>query len=101
MFSIDHCAFYYHYVFYIGNQLLNRCPEPYSCGTYASLWSDETVPQEVGKVFNISVYSVARAICKHHTWSVQAMRCSLDTPHDIIYKAPGSSECKVAFCGMN
>ena len=97
-----------------GTRLLNTCPPVSSCGTYSPYWSDDVPPTAVGAPATITAYmsdAPARG-CKfdppNNNRKLQVMRCSLRTPHDLIYKYIPSgvsgdnyvSDCIDAFCGM-
>ena len=84
-----------------GNRMYNMCPERYSCGTAVPFWTDEKMPQVVGVESEVSVYG-HYTLCKGITVYVKVMRCSWDTPHDLIYKQTRNfiGSCSFAFCGM-
>jgi len=86
-----------------GNRMLNSCPEPKSCGTYAPLWTDGIMPTTVGVKTNINAYAVGSSGCKVETWPLEVLKCSNDTSYDLIYRVlnPYNRLCKGAFCGMN
>ena len=102
--------------------MLDRCPEKYSCGTEIPIWTDEKMPQVVGVETTVNAYGVEEVKegghlaglfdlafdsrttrdCKHYPMKLKVMRCSLNTPHDFIYK-PGvyvKDPCAEGFCGM-
>ena len=97
--------------------MLDRCPEKYSCGTEIPIWTDEKMPQVVGVETIVNAYGVEEVkesgflglfgsritrYCKQYPMKLKVMRCSLDTPHDFIYK-PGvyvKNPCAEGFCGM-
>ena len=100
-----------------GTRLLNTCPPEYSCGTAAPYWSDDVPPTEVGVPATITAYlsnipfPSCRTLPALFNRKLQVIRCSLNTPHDLIYKYTPSgigdfdfyidnSTCRFAFCGM-
>ena len=97
-----------------GKRLLNTCPLYLSCGTLAPYWSDDVPPTAVGIPATITAYVsfAPNNICKYdptnYNRKLQVMRCSLSTPHDLIYKYIPSGvgidvyqdTCNKAFCGM-
>ena len=82
-----------------GNQLLNTCPPPYSCGTQAGIWSDAAMPTKIGFVTNITAYGSFISGCKDYPESVSVVRCS-DSVADFVYRYNGSGTCSLGFCGM-
>ena len=86
-----------------GDKMLNTCPKWLSCGAYYPIWTDEKMPQVVGVESRVPVYGVFRVDCKRYTYQVKVIRCSWDTPHDLIYKQTKdySLNCNDAFCGMS
>ena len=83
-----------------GNQLLNTCPPPYSCGTLAGIWSDAAMPTKIGAVTSITAYaSWSNKGCKEFLESVSVVRCS-DSVADFVYRHNGSGNCYRGFCGM-
>ena len=90
-----------------GNRLLDHCvsstAEGWSCGTGGAIWSDATMPTEVGVVTNFTAFRSDNAspYCKYRTLQCSVMRCS-DQPHDLIYRYDdASTDCYVGFCGMD
>ena len=96
----------------IGNRMLNRCPQRYSCGTLFAYWTDGVAPAAVGVPANITAYQSISStrndgLCKWDNESnniqLEVMRCSL-IEHDVIYKYSGNKGyydfCGVGFCGM-
>ena len=97
-----------------GTRLLNTCPLRHSCGTWYPYWSDDVPPTAVGVPATIIAYMSATYSddCKfypeEYSRKLQVMRCSLSTPHDLIYKYIPSGvgrdvykdTCLYAFCGM-
>ena len=87
--------------------MLNTCPPMYSCGTIYPMWTDEEMPEDVlsAATINASAYAIGdpSSNCKHFTFQVEVMRCSLDTDYDLIYRyiRDYRSECLGAFCGMD
>ena len=84
--------------------MLNSCPQPFSCGTMFSMWTDEPMPEEVGQQTLTYAYDVHADYCKYRATAIFVIRCSLNTDHDYIYKYHGgyiNDTCSSAFCGMN
>ena len=73
-----------------GTRLLNTCPPVESCGALRPYWSDDIPPTAVGATATITAYMslVPHDSCKYDpvNWNrtLQVMRCSLRTPHDLI-----------------
>ena len=102
-------------IYTTGTSLLDTCPPLYSCGALVPYWSDDVPPTEVGVPSTITAYLsfAPSASCKYnprkYNRKLQVIRCSLSTPHDLIYKYIPSgvgddvyiSKCSMAFCGMN
>ena len=84
-----------------GNQLLNTCPPPSSCGTAAGIWSAAAMPTKIGAVTSITAYaSWSNKGCKEFLESVSVVRCS-DSIADFVYKYNSYSySCNHGFCGM-
>lgn len=83
--------------------MLNSCPKFRSCGTRDSLYTDEDMPEEVGKATLIYAYRAFDDVCGTKPKPIQALRCSLTTDHDYIYRYVGeyiNGTCYSAFCGM-
>ena len=89
--------------------MLNSCPPRYSCGTIASIWTEDPLPIEVGVVTNATAYGVGEwwkaegiEYCKVWRTNLQVMRCSNNNENDVIYKYVGQfrERCTLAFCGM-
>jgi len=93
-----------------GNRLLDHCVPSVvkigggSCGTSLALWSDDTMPDQIGVVTSILAYPSFMGSCKHSSYTAQCqvIRCS-DKPHDFVYRlvddvSPG---CYIGFCGMD
>jgi hypothetical protein len=85
-----------------GNRMLHSCPKCKSCGTYHPFWTDAAMPSVIGAETTVDVYGVVRTDCKSITRQAKVMRCSLDTPHELIYKQTRdfTYACNEAFCGM-
>ena len=87
----------------------NTCSPIYSCGTENPIWTDEEAPEDVVSLAAINVYASAYqssdplSNCKQWTFQVQAMRCSLDTGHNLIYRYIGvyRDNCSGVFCGSS
>ena len=84
-----------------GTKMLNTCPKSLSCGTAGSMWSDAKLPSTVGQQESAMAYTRYSGNCKHQSWPISVMRCSFDTPNDVIYRFKGSDRCANSFCGMN
>ena len=86
-----------------GNMMLDRCPKENSCGASVAMWTDWTMPQEVGVVARVNAHGLRGDNCKYLTEMIRVMRCSYDKPNDFIYKltSPRSANCEIAFCGMS
>ena len=84
-----------------GTHMLDSCPEFLSCGTAYPFWTDERMPTQIGVEAIVKVYGVD-AGCKGLIRSVKVMRCSWNSPHNLIYKQTTNlnSTCQYAFCGM-
>ncbi|XP_067952069.1 uncharacterized protein [Watersipora subatra] len=89
-----------------GNRLLNTCPPLRSCGGFYSFWTDSKMPQQVGAVSPIFVYSrhaeEPEGDCKEIAIDAVVVRCSWDTDHDYIYNIIGKKyeQCVATLCGM-
>jgi len=89
-----------------GNRLLDHCVPSRasgSCGTQVALWSDDTMPDQIGVVTSIQAYASWWGHCKIslYTTQCQVIRCS-DKPHDFVYRLDDdSSICTMGFCGMD
>ena len=100
----------------LGNQILNRCPELFSCGSLLPFWTDDRPPATLGQVHNITFYGstlIYRRVgylnievvngCKEVRRKGKVMRCSWSTEYDLIYKYAEEYhdvECVQTFCGM-
>lgn len=82
-----------------GTHILDKCVPKSSCGTYAAMWSNASMPSVIGKVVSILAYGSGSQGCKGRTLKVSVMRCS-DDPHDIVYRYDDVSASKYGFCGM-
>ena len=84
-----------------GTHMLDSCPKRKSCGAYYPLWTDERMPTQIGVEAIVKVYGVDVG-CKTLTRSIKVMRCSWNSPHDLIYKQTNdyTHNCIEAFCGM-
>ena len=47
-----------------GRKMLNICPQPYSCGTSISVWTDDDMPTEVGIAKEINGYGQYIGNCR-------------------------------------
>ena len=84
-----------------GTHMLDSCPKRNSCGTFYPYWTDERMPSQIGVEATVKVYGVNDGNCKKYSLSVEVMRCSWNTPHDLIYKHTNYQYiCGSAFCGM-
>ena len=83
-----------------GNKTLDSCPGLTSCGTYYPYWTDGTMPTVVGVETTVTAYGVYKTDCRNIQMQVKVMRCSWDTPHDLIYKQTSNytGTCHEAFC---
>ena len=82
-----------------GNKLLDHCVPATSCGTVFSLWSNSTMPDEIGVVTPIAVFGNNGFSCTGSTVKSSVMRCS-NRAHDYVYKYDDSGVCDYGFCGM-
>lgn len=84
--------------------MLNKCPKWNSCGAYNPGWTDAAMPEAVGVATNVTIYLVDETSCKGWTYnsSLEVIRCSRDTDHDVVYRFIGAHNdlCFAAFCGM-
>ena len=85
-----------------GTHMLDSCPKWKSCGTYYPLWTDEKMPTQIGVVNTIYIYGVWKNDCKWVLREISVMRCSWDSPNDLIYNGLGldTRACSEAFCGI-
>jgi len=84
-----------------GNKLLDTCPPPYSCGTHSGIWSNATMPSEVGVATQVRAYRSWTDGCYQYPIYIKVMRCSTPSHHDFIYQyADTSNVCHYTFCGM-
>ena len=83
-----------------GTHMLDTCPKSLSCGTMSPLWTDSGMPEEVGTVVMAKVFGVVENNCKGFYWIMKIIRCSWDTPNDLIYFVKSYKGCNTAFCGM-
>ena len=86
-----------------GTHMLDTCPPSNSCGAVDPLWTNDVMPTRVGVVTKIIAYiSFGLDDCMGLARDLKAIRCSLRTEHDFVYKYTGfyASQCKQAFCGM-
>ncbi|XP_067944635.1 uncharacterized protein [Watersipora subatra] len=90
-----------------GNRFLNTCPPFRSCGGQFSFWTDSEMPQKIGVVSRIFVYSryseETNWSCRGAIEDAYVIRCSWDTDYDFVYRVdgPNENECFAAFCGMS
>ena len=84
-----------------GVQLLNRCVLWKSCGTAVNLFSNSTMPAQVGVVTHMNLYGASQTgNCQHAVDRGSVMRCS-DKPHDYVYRYDGNNRgYATGFCGM-
>lgn len=82
-----------------GNKLADWCIPHDSCGTSVSLWSDDTMPSDVGVVTAFSVYGEYEGNCKNWAFNASVVRCS-DAAGDFAYKYDDDYGCFLGFCGM-
>ena len=82
--------------------MANTCPDMNSCGTIDPIWSDEEPPEDIWTMSTMNAYINGWSGCKSETITIQVMRCSLESDHDLIYRYTGpyySSDCQTGFCG--
>ena len=84
-----------------GKMLLNRCVLHRSCGTGVNLFSNSTMPVDVGVITSIDLYGAnSRGNCQYAIDRASVLRCS-DWPHDFVYRYDGNSKgYAYGFCGM-
>jgi len=84
-----------------GNKLLDTCPPPDSCGSHSGIWSNDTMPSEVGVATQVRAYGSWLRGCYQHPIYIRVMGCSTPSQHDFIYQyADTSTACHYSFCGM-
>jgi len=88
-----------------GNRLLDHCVATSNCGTYVPIWSDDTMPDQIGLVTSIQAYTSFWGDCKDpddtDDIDCQVIRCS-DEPNDYVYRlADDYNVCPYGFCGMD
>jgi len=83
-----------------GSHLLDHCIPDYRCGTHVTLWSNATMPTDIGVATTIPLYASHVSKCDYSSYTCSVMRCS-DKPHDLIYRWAGHSICYYGFCGMS
>ncbi|KAF6035055.1 UMOD [Bugula neritina] len=83
-----------------GNKLLDTCPPPDSCGSHSGIWSNATMPSEVGVATQVRAYGSWIDGCYQHQIYIKVMRCSTPSQHDFIYQYAGEDVCHYSFCGM-
>ena len=72
-----------------------------SCGTHIAMWSNDSMPEQVGVISSIQFYASWTGNCKYLTKPGQVMKCS-DKPYDYVYRYCSSyTGCYVGFCGMD
>ena len=91
-------------IVFIGNRILNTCPKDHSCGTHSPVWTNASMPVEVGKLSFIYAYRVLGGDCTFRELPLEVIRCSMDTDCDYIYRYSAdyiTGTCSIAFCGMS
>ena len=83
-----------------GDQLRNYCPPSNSCGTRISVWSDASMPDEIGMDMAFSAFGSWNDACKSMSIPMKVLRCSA-RHSDFVYRFEGSMGCYVSFCGMS
>jgi len=85
-----------------GNRLLDACPPPYSCGSHIGIWSNATMPSEVGVATQVRAYGSWTDGCYQFLKYIKdVMRCSTPSQHDFIYQYANISDvCHYSFCGI-
>ena len=89
-----------------GIRLFNQCIPSLnnnagSCGTHIAMWSNDSMPQQVGVISSIQFYGSWSGNCRYWTKQGDAMKCS-DKPYDYVYRYRSSyTGCYVGFCGMD
>ena len=86
-----------------GNELLDSCPKPFSCGGATSLWTDDYMPKLVDDEVVINAYGADSQGCRSVTVELKVIRCSWDAPGDFVYKlvTTNQSPCSQTLCGMS
>ena len=83
-----------------GSMMLNKCPPQYSCGTHGGIWTNDTMPIQVGVETNITAY-VSLKTCIRYTVILSVMKCSNSLSNNFIYKYVDDFQyCSYGFCGM-
>ena len=83
-----------------GSKLLNSCPAWDSCGTVCGIWSNSTMPSQVGVSVAFNAY-VSCSRCDYYTRRVSVMTC-FSAPYYFVYRYDDSSDqCEIGFCGMD
>lgn len=82
-----------------GNQMLNKCPPSFSCGTRHAYYIDSVMPDVVGQEIQTTAYG-SHGGCRRSSRRVSVMRCS-SKQGDFIYRHDTRTRpCNGAFCGM-
>lgn len=84
-----------------GNMLIDHCVTWNTCGTSVPLFSNSSMPAEVGVVQSIEIYGPNKQQnCGYFQDKGSVMRCSAKL-HDYIYRYDGSNRSSdIGFCGM-
>ena len=96
-----------------GRKLLDKCPQQTTCGSTTSYWTNDVMPQMVGKKKEVRAHGAVlmrkkilflprnSINCEYHNIPLLVMRCSM-APDDFIYKLTSykSAPCSRVFCGM-
>ena len=72
-----------------------------SCGTGVNLFSNSTMPVDVGVITSIDLYGADyKRNCQYAIDRASVLRCS-DRPHDFVYRYDGNDRRPdIGFCGM-
>ena len=84
-----------------GVQLLNRCIQCHSCGCSVNLFTNGTMPTDVGIITPIDLYGAdCGGNCQFAIDRGSVMRCS-DRSNDFVYRYDGNDRrTDIGFCGM-
>ena len=84
-----------------GNQILNKCPLPNSCGSDSPYYTDEKMPERVGERLETYLHTSHSRPCKmDRSVPISVIRCS-NKPGDFVYMhSTVYGLCTAAFCGM-
>ena len=84
-----------------GNMLIDHCITWNACGTSVPLFSNSSMPAEIGIVQSIEIYGPDhQQNCAYFQDKGSIIRCSAKS-HDYIYKYDGNNMATdIGFCGM-